>query len=225
MHLSSSRLNTFAFYVQTVDLSKARRLPTLEHGLTELANEVNADRYMIMDYLAPVVDGCRAALRVSVEQARRSQGMSQSAFNECLESGEGSFRDLTVCFRCLDTDEVASIAFDRGHATVYDDCVDADVTISSDSRDFSELLDSDSKLSPLDLLGNRLTVTGSEPQDVIEALGLLCFPALWRLARSGVEPTSVLSEDADSVVMAAASDLVTRLVRAWIDLQLKSNTQ
>jgi hypothetical protein len=40
------------------------------------------------------------------------------------------------------------------------------------------------------------------------------------LFRSGIDPTSLLAEDADSVIMIAASNLVTKMLRKWIDYQL-----
>ncbi|MEE8182507.1 MAG: hypothetical protein V3T87_04265, partial [Candidatus Thorarchaeota archaeon] len=57
--------------------------------------------------------------------------------------------------------------------------------------------------------------------DVVEALGFLCFPSLLKMARSGIDPSSLLSEDADSIIIAAASNLVTQMVRKWVDAQLE----
>jgi hypothetical protein len=35
-----------------------------------------------------------------------------------------------------------------------------------------------------------------------------------------VDPASLLSEDADSVIMATASDLVVKMIRKWIDVSM-----
>jgi hypothetical protein len=56
--------------------------------------------------------------------------------------------------------------------------------------------------------------------DVVEGLGFLCYPSLLRVAKSGVDPSSLLVDDADSVIMATASDLVVKMIRKWIDVSL-----
>ncbi|NWF95814.1 MAG: hypothetical protein HXY34_06695 [Candidatus Thorarchaeota archaeon] len=191
---------------------------TLEQKLSVIGREISEDRYMIMEYLAPVVDGCRAALRASVDKLYALKEMSEEEIEEILDAPSISYANLTVCFRATDTGEVVSIAFEDSKPKVYDDCVDPDVVMSADMDTFSQLLDADSKLSPVDALGTRLQVAGNDSESIFEALGLMCFPPLWRMARSGIDPSSLLAEDADSLIVAAASDLVTRIVKRWIDL-------
>lgn len=173
-----------------------------------------------MEYLGPVIDGCRAAMRVSVDDAHNLDTMCEADMDRYIDSSGDSFKEVTICFRACDTDESASIVFENGGVSVYDECVECDVTITGTASTLIEILDIDSRLSPVELLGSLIHISGSDSDPVIEGLGLLCFPSLLRMARSGVDPSSLLAEDADTVIMAAASDMVTKMVRRWIDIQL-----
>ncbi len=179
---------------------------------------------MLMEYLGPVVDGCRAAMRVSVDDARNIDMMCEADMDRYIDSSGDSFKEVTICFRAYDTDEHASIVFEDGRVRVYDECVECDVTITGAASTLVDILDIDSRLSPVELLGGLIQVSGSDSESVIEGLGLLCFPSLLRMARSGIDPSSLLAEDADTVIMAASSDMVTKMVRRWIDIQLGRNT-
>ena len=175
---------------------------------------------MLMEYLGPVVDGCRAAFNVSIEHARDFHKISESEMEVLMESTSESFFDLTICLRPKDTEDVCSIVFEDGSTKVYDECIEPEVVISADEAVLIDILDSDSQTSPIDILGSKLMIAGKDSSDVIEGLGLLCFASLLRMARSGIDPTSLLAEDADSVIMITASNLVTKMVRKWVDHQL-----
>lgn len=177
---------------------------------------------MLMEYLGPVVDGCRAALNVSVEKAQELHKMSEDEFEEHISSVTDSFKDLTICLRTSDTNDEYSVVFDRGKISVYDECIEPDVTIVADNETLVAICDSDPKVVPYEVLGTRLKVSGSDNLDIVEGLGFLCYPSLLRVAKSGVDPSSLLSEDADSVIMATASDLVVKMIRKWIDVALTS---
>ena len=180
---------------------------------------------MLMEYLGPVVDGCRAALNVSLEKAQVLDKMSEDDFEHHISSVQDSFGDLTICLKPLDSDENFSIVFDRGKTTVYDECVEPDVVVAADNDMLIALFDSDPKLSPLEVLGSGLKVSGSDNLDIIQGLGFLCYPSLLRVAQSGVDPSSLLSEDADAVIMASASDLVVKMIRKWIDISLLTSDE
>lgn len=177
---------------------------------------------MLMEYLGPVVDGCRAALNVSLEKAQVLHKMSEDDFEQHITSVQDSYRDLTICLKPSDIDNEYSIVFDRGKTNVYDECVEPDVIITADNDTLIAICDSDPKLSPHEVLGTGLKVSGSDNLDIIEGLGFLCYPSLLRVAQSGVDPSSLLSEDADSVIMASASDLVVKLIRKWIDISVST---
>lgn len=193
----------------------------LQESLKSLSIETNEDSFMLMEYLGPVVDGCKAAMNVSVEDATALDNMSDSKFEHYMHLAEDSFRDLDICFESVDTSRQYTFIFAGGESDVHEGCTKADVTIRCLEDTLVELLDPDSKLLPTEVLGDELKVTGEDPSQIIEALGLLCLPTLLRTARSGVDPTSLLAEDADSVIMAAASDLVTKMVKKWIDTRMK----
>ena len=55
---------------------------TLEMSLRHISQNINNDRFMLMEYLGPVVDGCKAALNVSVEKARDLHKMSEEDFEQ-----------------------------------------------------------------------------------------------------------------------------------------------
>lgn len=175
---------------------------------------------MLMEYLGPVVDGCRAALNVGIEKAQVLHKMTEKDFEDLMNSVTDSFRNLTICLRTSDTDDEYSIVFDRGQTTVYDECVEPDVVVIADNDTLIAICDSDPKVSPHEVLGPKLKIFGSNNPDIVEGLGFLCYPSLLRVAKSGVDPSSLLSEDADSVIMAAASDLVVKMIRKWIDVSL-----
>lgn len=193
---------------------------SLERSLIEISNNINNDNFMLMEYLGPVVDGCRAALNVSIDKALELSKMSEDDFDEHISSVSDSFRELTICMKVSDIDEEYSVVFDRGKVTVHDECIEPDVIIVSDSDTLISLFNSDPKLSPPEILGNRLKISGGDSLNIVEGLGFLCYPSLLRVAKSGIDPSSILSEDADSVIMVTASDLVVKMIRKWIDTQL-----
>ncbi|MFW9786447.1 MAG: hypothetical protein ACFFE2_01385 [Candidatus Thorarchaeota archaeon] len=195
---------------------------SLGRSLRHISQNINTDQFMLMEYLGPVVDGCRAALNVSVEKAQELHKMSEDEFEEHISSVTDSFKDLTICLRTSDTNDEYSVVFDRGKISVYDECIEPDVTIVADNETLVAICDSDPKVVPYEVLGTRLKVSGSDNLDIVEGLGFLCYPSLLRVAKSGVDPSSLLSEDADSVIMATASDLVVKMIRKWIDVALTS---
>ena len=188
-----------------------------------ISQNINTDQFMLMEYLGPVVDGCRAALNVSVANAKLLNKMSEADFEEHISSVTDSYMDLTICFRTSDADDEYSVVFDHGKAIIYDECIEPDVVITSDEETLISICDSDPRVSPYDVLGTKLKITGSDNLDIVEGLGFLCYPTLLRVAKSGVDPSSLLSEDADSVIMAAASDLVIKMIRKWIDVSLSKD--
>lgn len=196
---------------------------SLGRSLRHISQNINTDQFMLMEYLGPVVDGCRAALNVSIEKAEDLRKMSEDDFEDHISSVTDSFRDLTICLKTSDTDDEYSIVFDRGQTSVYDECVEPDVVIIADNDTLITICDSDPKMSPHEILGAKLKVSGSDSLDIVEGLGFLCYPSLLRVAKSGVDPSSLLSEDADSVIMATASDLVIKMIRKWIDVSLSTD--
>ncbi len=191
--------------------------------LKTLANGINSNEYMLMEYLGPIVDGTRAALNVSLEKARHLNKLTEEDFDNYMQSTEQSYVDITICFITNDGEEV-SLVFYSSEADVFDECIEPDVTISGKRAVLEDLLDADSKRKPAEALGEEIDIHGKDSQDIIQGLGLLCYPSLLRIARSGVDPSSLLSEDADKIVMAAASELVTSTVRKWIDFRLENDS-
>ncbi len=196
---------------------------TLETYLRELAHEIYEDKYMLMEYLGPIVNGCRAAFEVSVDRARDPGGLSEDEFQKYIDVAGESFEDVTICFQVIGTKDTLSLVFDSKGVRFVEECVDPNVVIQGDLDVLKEVLNVDSKTSPVDLLGNNIDIRAVNPQDAVIGLGLLCFPSLLRMARTGVDPSSLLAEDADAIIIAAASDLVTKMVRKWIDLQLSQH--
>ncbi|TFG14634.1 hypothetical protein EU537_02915 [Candidatus Thorarchaeota archaeon] len=192
--------------------------------LNTLANGINDNEYMLMEYLGPVVDGSRAALKVSLEKARRLHKLTEEDFDNYMQSTDPSYVDITICFITDDGEEV-SLVFYSSEADVFDECIEPDVTITGSRAVLEDLLDADSKRDPAEALGKEIDIHGEDSQEIIQGLGFLCYPSLLRIARSGVDPTSLLSEDADKIVMAAASELVTKMVRKWIDLRLENDSE
>ena len=203
-------------------MSEDDELKSLEKSLRHISQNINSDRFMLMEYLGPVVDGCRAALNVSLEKARDLNKLSEADFEQHITSVQDSFLDLTICLKPSDSDDLFSIVFDRGRTTVFDECVEPDVVITADNDTLIAICDSDPKLSPHEVLGTSLRVSGSDNLDIIQGLGFLCYPSLLRVAQSGVDPSSLLSEDADAVIMASATDLIVKLIRKWIDISLST---
>jgi hypothetical protein len=197
------------------------RHQSLERRLRTIANNIQQDKYMLMEYLGPVVDGCRAALNVSLEEAERLHEISEEKFEEYMQTTMESFKNITLCFRATDIDEIVSIVFNNGKPEVFDECLEPDVEIVAKYLVLLDLLDTDSKITPSDRLGSDVIVTGEDSLDVVQGLGFLCYPSLLRVAQSGIDPSSLLSEDADTIIMAAASDLVIKMIRKWIDIQVK----
>jgi len=204
-----------------IALSEKENRTNLEWHLKQLSRAVNRDEFMLMEYLGPIVDGCRAALKVSIERARDIHKMSESEFEKHIDTIEHSLRDLTICFKATDVDELFSIVFENGTTSVHDECVEPDVVVSGTMSHLTDIMNIDSRISPIDVIGVSVQVSGAESSDVVEALGFLCFPSLLKMARSGVDPSSLLSEDADSIIIAAASNLVAQMVRKWVDAQLE----
>jgi hypothetical protein len=206
--------------IPLADDGQSKSLARLLHYISR---NINTDQFMLMEYLGPVVDGCRAALNVSVANAKLLNKMSEDDFEEHMSSVTDSYRDLTICLQTSDTGDEYSVVFDGGKAIIYDECIEPDVVITADEETLISICDSDPKVSPYDVLGEKLRVTGSDNLDIVEGLGFLCYPTLLRVAKSGVDPSSLLSEDADSVIMAAASDLVIKMIRKWIDVSLSKD--
>ena len=207
--------------MNTLNDDKDDHIITLEKRLHLIAQDMQKDRFMLMEYLGPVVDGCRAAFNVSLERAQALDKMTESEFDSYMSSTDDSFKDIGICFKTTDTDEVVSLIFSHGKPQVVDECLESSVFISGTLETLLTALDSDSKISPVELLGSEIMIEGEDSLDVVEGLGLLCYPSLLRVARSGVDPSSILAEDADSVIMATASDLVVKMIRKWIDIQLR----
>lgn len=176
-----------------------------------------------MEYLGPIIDGCRAAFNVSIEDAQSLEKISELDFLKYMDETGNSFEDIVVCFHAADSGEQHAVIFDDGTARISELCEKANVVVSSKLDVLLHLLDPDSKLSPLDILGISLNVSGNDVSEVVQGLGLLCYPSLLRMAMSGIDPSSLLSEDADTIILAAASDLITKLIRKWIELQIESN--
>lgn len=206
--------------MRKVTENKDEKYLTLEKRLRQIAHDIQHDRFMLMEYLGPVVDGCRAALNVSIDRAHALNEIPESEFEEYMSTTDDSFREIGICFRATDADEQVSIIFSKSKPEVFEECVESSVVVSGDLETLLTALDSDSKISPPDLLGTKIEIEGDDSLDVVQALGLLCYPSLLRVARSGIDPSSILSEDADAIIMATASDLVVKMIRKWIDLQL-----
>jgi hypothetical protein len=152
---------------------------------------------MLMEYLGPVVDGCRAALNISIDKAQELSKMSEDDFDQHISSVTDSYRDITFCIKASDIDEEYSVVFDKGKTSVFDECVEPDVVMSSENDILVALFNSDPKLSPPEVLGNKLHISGNDSMDVVEGLGFLCYPSLLRVAKS-----------------------VVKMIRKWIDTQL-----
>jgi len=206
-----------------IALSEKENRTNLEWYLKQVSSAVNQDKFMLMEYLGPVVDGCRAALKVGIERARDIHEMPESEFEKYMNATEHSLRDLTICFKATDVDELLSIVFENGATSIHDECIEPDVVVSGTINHLTDIMNIDSRISPTDVIGVSVQVSGAESSDVVEALGFLCFPSLLKMAQAGVDPSSLLSEDADSIIIAAASNLVAQMVRKWVDAQLEQH--
>ncbi|TFF91361.1 hypothetical protein EU545_04340 [Candidatus Thorarchaeota archaeon] len=203
-------------------MSPAKRESGLSERLQTIVDEMNDDRFMLMEYLGPVVDGCRAAFQMDVESARKLDKISEHEFHDFLDTAGGSFQDVAFCVTTPDGNPQFAVRFEEGEACLNQGCGREAVVISAPEDVLVEIFDIDSRFSPLEVLGEELALQGSDACEVAEALGFLSFPTLLRMARSGIDPSSLMAENADSVIMATASDLVTKLLRRWIDLQMES---
>ena len=197
----------------------------LLQNLKLLARELNRDRFMLLEYLGPIVDGCRAALSVKVGKAKELHKITEDEIDAYMETTEQSFLNLTICFKQKGSDDAYSLVFINGEAYAYDECEEPDVVLESSEAFMMSMLDADAHVSPVDELGDSYKVIGNDSANVIEGLGVLCFTPLLRVARSGVDPSSLLSEDADSIILASASDLVLKIVQKWIDVQVSQNKE
>jgi len=206
--------------LELICVSEDDRPKSLEKSLHHLSQSINRDQFMLMEYLGPVVDGCRAALNVSIEKAQTLHKMTEEEFEQHMSSVSNSFEDITICLKTSDTNDEYSIVFDRGKTSVFDECIEPDVVIVGENNTLIAICDSDPKIIPYEVLGKRMEISGNDNLDIVEGLGFLCYPSLLRVAESGVDPSSLLSEDADSVIMATASDLVVKMIRKWIDISL-----
>ncbi|TXT55342.1 MAG: hypothetical protein BAJATHORv1_40253 [Candidatus Thorarchaeota archaeon] len=192
---------------------------SLEWHLREISKAINEDQYMIMEFLSPIVDGCRAAFNVDLDRARNIHKLSEDEFQEYMDMIGDSYENLSICFKDLDGN-IFSLTFEHGFTEISDECIDPDVVIIGDRDALTDLLDTDSKISPVDAIANKTKVVGTDTDTVVEALGFLAYPTLLKMAQSGIDPSSLLAEDADSVIMAAATDLITKMVKKWVDTQL-----
>ena len=208
--------------MRTLIDEKDEKLITLEKRLQQIAQDIQKDRFMLMEYLGPVVDGCKAAFNVGLDRAQTLDEITEPEFESYMSTTDDSYKDIGICFKTTDTDEQVSIVFSNGKPEVFDECIEPSVTILGKLEVLLTSLDSDSKISPPDLIGQDIEIEGEDSLDVVQGLGFLCYPSLLRVARSGIDPSSLLSEDADTVIMATASDLVVKMIRKWIDVQLAS---
>jgi len=207
-----------------INLSRDEEDKGLIQSVRTIAHILNHDKFMLLEYLIPIVDGCRAAFNIDMEKAKKVTSIEDSDFEKYLNPAQQSLSDLTICFKTEDTKDIVSLVFQSGEARVYDECVEPDVVINGNRQILIQLLDSDSRISPSETLGVSYSISGTNWSSIVEGLGLLCFPPLLRVARSGIDPSSILSENADSVIIAAASDLVTDLVNRWIGLRVSDNS-
>jgi hypothetical protein len=206
--------------VRILTEDKDEKYITLEKRLRQIAHAIQQDLFMLMEYLGPVVDGCRAAFNVSLDRAQTLNEITESEFEKYMTITDDSYKEIGLCFKTTDTNEAVALVFTKGKPEVLDECIEPNVIILAKLETLLTVLDSDSKVSPPDLLGTEIKVEGEDSLDVVQGLGLLCYPSLLRVARSGIDPSSILAEDADSVIMATASDLVVKMIRKWIDTQL-----
>ena len=166
--------------------------------------DFNEDRYMLLEYLIPILDGCKAALNVDVTQALKIGKFSEEQFVRHLESTDSAFKELAICIRVSNSEEME----------------EPNVYIIGSYDSLTLVLDADPKTSLKNLLGDEIKIISHESQDAIDAIGFLCFSELYRVASSGVDPTNLESEYADSVIAATATELITSTLKKWIEIQV-----
>ncbi len=198
---------------------------TLKALLKTLLHEINADTYLLMEYLTPIVNGCKAAFSFTVEEVQQLHQLDEERIAAQIDSAGDSYFSKSFCFKTTDSDDEYSIVFSRGNGRLFDECVDADAIVIGPYDELRVILDPDAKVSPLDKLGDTIDITGSDVHSIVEAIGILVFPTLIKMAREGIDPSSLLAEDADSVITMVASDMVTKMVRKWIDIRLGSQDE
>ena len=74
----------------TLNEEKQDRHISLEKRLKYIVENMQVDRFMLLEYLVPVIDGCRAALNVSIDQAKSLEKMSESEFDEYMTTADNS---------------------------------------------------------------------------------------------------------------------------------------
>ena len=99
----------------SIALKKDNSIPIILDRLQKLSIEINEDRYMLMEYLGPIVDGCRAAFNVSLDEAQNLEEISDIDFLKYMETAGDSFEDIIICFEAKDTEERYSIEFTDGN--------------------------------------------------------------------------------------------------------------
>jgi hypothetical protein len=182
--------------------------------------DFNEDRYMLLEYLIPILDGCKAALNVNVTQALNLEKFSEEQFETHLESTDSAFKELAICMRVSNSEEEYNLDFNEGIATITEEMEEPNVFIIGSYESLILVLDADPKTSLKNLLGDEIKILSHESQDAIDAIGFLCFSELYRVASSGVDPTNLESEDADSVIAATATELITSTLKRWIEIQV-----
>lgn len=179
------------------------------------------DTYLLMEYLTPIVEGCRAAFDVTLGEAEKLHHLDEEQIISRIQAVSESYSLKSFCFKCTDSDDKFSIVFSTRNCRLHEECIDADAVIVGPHEQLIELMDPDSKVSPLEGLGESYDIQGNDIHSVVEAIGLLTFPILLKMARDGIDPSSLLAEDADSVITMVASDMVTKMIQKWVDLRLK----
>ncbi len=189
--------------------------------LKTIIHEINTDTYLLMEYLTPIVNGCKAAFDVTVEEAEKLHQLDEEQISSRIQAVSASYSSKSFCFKATDSDDEFSIVFSRGYCKLYNECTDADAVIVGPYDLLADLMNPDAKVSPFENLGESYDIHGTDVHSVVEAIGLLTFPILLKMARDGIDPSSLLAEDADSVITMAASDMITKMIQKWVDLRLK----
>ncbi len=203
-----------------IDLNDADDESEFLKALKRTIFEINQDQYMIMEYLGPVVDGCRAALNVNIKDATSLDEITDTQFEKFMEETSESFSDITIRMNDIDTNEVLTLSFVDGQVEFDDETEEPNVYILASTNVMLTILDADPRASLVDLLSGSLEIIAHDSQDAIEAIGFLCFPALQRAASLGIDPSNLESEDADSIITSTATELVTSALKQWIDVQI-----
>ncbi len=191
-------------------------------ALNRLIYDINQDQYMLMEFLIPVVDGCRAALNVKIGEAKSLDNVTEEQFQQYMDTTVESYKELVLGITELESDEKYYLVFDEGQVSIEEEVDEPNVVILAPADAMISILDADPKISIAELLKDQLQILAHDPQDAIEAIGFLCFPELQRVARSGADPTNLESEDADTIITQTATELVTGVLKHWIDIQLSN---